>query len=239
MQTENQGVQAGSLPESLLIHQILEGEKDLFEILVRRYNQVLYCVLKGFLEQEADILDVMQDTYLKAFEKLHQYRSEAAFSTWLLRIGIHEALHHLKHRKRKCFTQMSVSGAGNDFPLKLALAGEADAEKRISGREATALLEQAIDSLPGKYRSIYILKEMQYLTDREIATCLRISHGNVKVRLHRARELMKSALLQLVGTEATVYEFGGSRCDSLTRAVMNCMLQEPPAWLLRAARQIN
>src|SRR5690606_37096556 len=88
------------LEDEVVVRRVLSGEKELFEILLRRYNQTLYRVIRGYLRDESDVEDAMQDTYLKAFDKLEQFQGKAAFSTWLIRIGINEALLRLRKLKR-------------------------------------------------------------------------------------------------------------------------------------------
>ncbi|MGH2643781.1 MAG: sigma-70 family RNA polymerase sigma factor, partial [Chitinophagaceae bacterium] len=80
---------------------VIQGEKELFEILLRRYNQLLYRVIRGYLSDEKEVEDIMQDTYLHAYEKLQQFRGDASFSTWLIRIGINEALGRIRKLKKQ------------------------------------------------------------------------------------------------------------------------------------------
>ncbi|WP_370089387.1 sigma factor [Ekhidna sp.] len=88
------------LSEIEVVKKVLAGEKGLYEILLRRNNQKLFRVLKGYLADQDDIADTMQETYLTAYEKLYQYRQDSAFSTWLIRIGINKALNKIKKNKR-------------------------------------------------------------------------------------------------------------------------------------------
>ena len=84
------------LTDSEVIRKILSGEKELYEILLRRNNQTLYRVVRSYLNEQVEIEDIMQNTYIKAYEKLHQFQHNSKFSTWLIRIGINEALARLK-----------------------------------------------------------------------------------------------------------------------------------------------
>lgn len=86
------------LGDGEIVRRILAGEKVFYEILVRRNNQTLYRVIRSYLRDEAEIEDAMQNAYLKAFSKLHQFRLESSFSTWLVRIGINEALARLQEK---------------------------------------------------------------------------------------------------------------------------------------------
>src|SRR5688572_3892418 len=103
-----------SLTDDLIISRILLGRREYYEILVRRYNSLFYKTARGILSKEEDIEDVMQEAYIRGFEKLHQFRKEARFSTWLGRILINCALQHLNQLKKK--NQVSIEVLGNaDF----------------------------------------------------------------------------------------------------------------------------
>ena len=90
-----------NLTDDLIISRILLGRREYYEILVRRYNSLFYKTARGILSKEEDIEDVMQEAYIRGFEKLHQFRKEARFSTWLGRILINCALQHLKSTEEK------------------------------------------------------------------------------------------------------------------------------------------
>lgn len=207
--------------EDILIKRILAGEKELFEILLRRYNQMLYRVIRGYLNNDDDIMDAMQETYLKSFEKLSQYNGGAAFSTWLIRIGINEALGFLRKEKRIQSHFVSNSDNTNTLILQFADPNNMNPERKTMEHESRYLVEQAIDQLPEKYKLIYILKEVEGLDHNAIAECLDLSVSNVKVRLHRAKEMLKNTLLQFSSNNNKVFEFGNKRCDKIVEYVMS------------------
>jgi len=92
-------------------------------------------------------------------------------------------------------------------------------EKAIIRRESQQILEQAIDSLPEKYRVVYVLKEMEGLSNAQLTESLGLTDSNIKVRLHRAKTLLKESLYKL-STPAEVFEFGNSRCDAIVAYIM-------------------
>jgi RNA polymerase sigma-70 factor (ECF subfamily) len=210
------------LEDEVVVRRVLSGEKELFEILLRRYNQTLYRVIRGYLRDEADVEDAMQDTYLKAFDKLEQFQGKAAFSTWLIRIGINEALLRLRklRRVRSLVSQEADVEAGK--MIQLPDPREMNPEKQAIQVETRQLLEKAIDHLPEKLRVIYILKEVEGLKNEEIARCLDISEPNVKVRLHRARTMLKETLYR-ISASTEIFEFGNSRCDGIVARVMHAI----------------
>ncbi|MEJ1240609.1 RNA polymerase sigma factor [Chryseolinea sp. T2] len=208
---------AVQLDDFTIIKRVLSGERELFEVLLRRYNQTLFRVIRSYLRDEDEIRDAMQNAYLKAFERLYQFRGNAAFSTWLVRIGINEALQRLKaiQRDRHAIMFDASDEIVNRIPDK-----QMNAEKAIIDREAKQILEQAIDRLPEKYRVVYMLKEVERLSNEQVAECLGLSDSNVKVRMHRAKILLKESLYKL-STTAEVFEFGKGRCDEMVRLVLD------------------
>jgi RNA polymerase sigma factor (sigma-70 family) len=212
------GIPTNQLGDADVVTRVLAGEKELFEILMRRHNQTLYRVIRGYLRDDDEIRDAMQNTYLKAFDKLYQFQGNAAFSTWLIRIGINEALLRLKDIKKGKVIYMAADDIGaerlNRIPDKTV-----NAEKVIIRQEVQQLMEHAIDNLPEKYRVIYMMKEVEGLSNLQIAECLDLTEANVKVRLFRARTILKNILLGLSeGTD--IFEFGNARCDALVKHVM-------------------
>lgn len=205
-----------------VVKRVLNGEKELFEILMRRHNQTLYRTLRSYLgEQETE--DAMQEVWLKAWGKLNQFQYNSTFSTWLIRIGINEAL--MRIRKKKKQQIYSISEYTNRENLnELTDNNRSNPEKNAIRREAKQLLEQAIDQLPKKYRLVYMLREVDELNTTETANCLRITESNVKVRLHRARSLLKEKLYDLTDG-AEVFQFGDKRCDNVVNGVMEEILK--------------
>jgi RNA polymerase sigma-70 factor (ECF subfamily) len=206
------------IDDTQVIRRVLSGEKECFEVLMRRHNQKLYRVIRSYLRDQDDIEDAMQDTYLKAFDKLDQFKGDAAFSTWLIRIGINEALLRLKRNKSRSLHASPVD-LDDTTVIQMPDSDRTNPENMAIGNETRKLIECAIDELPEMYRVIYVLKEVEGLDNAAISECLGISDSNVKVRLHRTRALMKEALLRL-SADTRIFEFGNHRCDALVSAVM-------------------
>jgi len=208
-----------SLPDTLIVQRILSGEKELFEILLRRYNQRLFRAVRSYLKDSDDIEDAMQETYLHAYEKLYQFKGSAAFSTWLVRIGINEALLRVRKLKKSQALYKEGEGSALENNIQLPDSKQMNPEKQAINSEIRLLIEQAIDQLPEKYRAVYVLKEVEGMENSEIALCLGLSDSNIKVRLHRAKNLLKEALYKR-SADTSIFEFGNSRCDRLVAYVM-------------------
>ncbi|WP_034044051.1 RNA polymerase sigma factor [Wocania ichthyoenteri] len=198
-----------------VIKKVLSGEKGLYEILMRRNNQKLYRVIRSYIKDENAIKDIMQNTYIKAYEKLYQFNNKSEFSTWLIRIGINEALHELKAKQRKLFI-LPNTNSNKSF---VEASKNMNPEQNIIQKEAKWILEKVIDELPEKYKVVYILSEVENMKIKDISICLNISTNNVKVRTHRAKQMLKNNLYEL-SQKPNVFEFGFEKCDNLVNNVI-------------------
>ena len=205
------------LSDAEVIDRVAHGEKGLYEILMRRYNQTLFRAVRSYLHEDVDVEDAMQETYIKAYTKLDQFKGKAAFSTWLVRIGINEALQQL--RKARTMHVHSDPDVRLEQLNQLPDTGQMNPEQRTIQGENRKVLEQAIDKLPEGYRAVYMLREVEGMNVAEVAECLELSEANVKVRLHRAKAMLKEAIWGL-HAEAPAFEFGNTHCDRLVAAVM-------------------
>ena len=205
-----------NLTDEAIISRVLLGETEDYEILVRRYNNLLYKTARGILSAENDIEDVMQEAYIRGYEKLGQFRQEAKFSTWLTRILINCALQHL--HKLKGREHLSL-----DVLVREGMDGEEDHQittpkADVSDNLAKAL-EGAISHLPPKYRVVFILREVQHLPVADAADIIGITQENVKIRLHRAKAMLKT-MLQARLDVMEIFEFHASRCARVAENVM-------------------
>lgn len=218
-----QEVQYQDLPDAMIIQEVLKGRKALFDKLMQRYNQRLFRVIRSYVKKEDEVTDIMQETYLKAYANLAQFREHAAFSTWLIRIGINEAFIYLrKARRRRLFfrERKNEPETENIFSTIDVMTPE----RKTIQHENRRLIESAIDRLAEKYRIVYMLREIEGLSNLETAEALNLSESNVKVRLHRAKQALQKNLLSQ-SAAVPVFEFGNYKCDRLREAVMHKILQ--------------
>ncbi len=207
-----------SLTDDLIISRILLGKREYYEILVRRYNNLFYKIARGILKEEEDVEDVMQEAYIRGFEKLHQFRQEARFSTWLGRILINCALQHLNRLKHKSYVSIDELDKAEIDNLQQEDTME-DTNTEVA-ENLKKTLASAIDSLPSKYRVVFILREIEDVSVADAAQIMNISEDNVKVRLHRAKNMLKEMLKLEPGT-LDIYPFHASRCSVLADRVMD------------------
>lgn len=203
-----------------IIYRILQGEKALYELLLRRNNQKLYRIVRAYLQDGNEVEDVMQNTYLKAYEKLHQFRQNASFSTWLIRIGINEALARVKEKGKIQSIQQASKISTSSLQLQMQNRRQLSPEEVMIQKETKYLIEKLIDLLDPKHKVVFIMKEIEGLSIREISDCLDLSPSNVKVRLHRAKASLKTKLFEVQLHQEGLFEFGYSKCDRLVESVM-------------------
>lgn len=205
------------LSDDEAVEYVLQGQKEYFEILLRRYNQRLFRIIRSYVLSEDDVRDVMQEAYIKAYVRLRQFDHRASFATWLVRIAINEALQHLRKNKKSIHYYENAATA--DFILNLPDTNQMNPEKQTISTQNRAFVENAVDQLPEKYKVVFVLHQSEELTNFEIAQYLEISEGNVKVRLHRAKKLLKESFLKITG-DTSIFEFGNEKCDAVVDHVL-------------------
>jgi len=202
-----------------VIDQVLAGNTALYEIIMRRYNQRLYRVALSILRDAAEAEDVIQDAYVRAYQHLDQFAGHAAFSTWLTRIAVNQALYRLKLRKRD--QQIAEFDVDEEQSMKVT-EPSLDPEQRASVAELGQLLEEAVLELPGQYRSVIMLRDIEELSTAETAAALELTEENVKTRLHRGRAMMRDLLYTRVGAQGkAAFPFMGLRCDQVVTGVLS------------------
>lgn len=200
-----------------IVERVKSGDTALYEILMRRYNQRLYRVVRSILRDDGETEDVMQDAYIRAYQHLHQFRGTAPFSTWLTRIAMNEALRRLRLRKRVVSIDDSEwEGDGSMNPIEAS----PDPEQSVSLSELGDLLEEAVLDLPESLRTVVMLRDVEELSTAETAAILDITEDNVKVRLHRGHVLARKWLFKRVATGTrNAFPFMGARCDRVVNGV--------------------
>src|SRR5215471_17867384 len=206
------------LGDEEVVARVLAGETGLFEIIMRRHNQRIYRVARSILHKDDEAEDVMQDTYVRAYEHLDQFEGRAKFSTWLTRIAVNEALARRQRATR--YQELEPGSQREGDPMDRVASLTLNPEQQVADTEIRVLLEQAIEELPDKYRTILVLRDVEEMSTSDAAEVLEISEENVKVRLHRARALLRKGLFARTGTQCKeVFNFHASRCDRVVQTV--------------------
>lgn len=212
-----------ALTDTEIVRRIRAGEGALFEILMRRHNQRVYRAVRAVVKEEADVEDVMQQAYINAFTHLHQFEDRSQFSTWLIRIALHEAF----GRRRKLQRSESLTRIGSDVDgnrgefMDTLTSPQADPERQAYAQELHRVLEAAVDTLPENYRTVFMLRDIEGLSTSETGEGLGLGEEAVKTRLHRARAMIRRAVTAQIGEVATgAFQFHAPRCDRVVSAVL-------------------
>ncbi len=188
-----------SVSDEVLVKKSQKGDYPAFEELVRRFEKKIYNLAYRIMGNKEDASDVLQETFLQTFKKLASFKGKAKFSTWLYRIAVNICL--MKKRKGKRMETVSL-----DVPILTRKEDEIKRELRddwsesplatLENEEVRRNLSEAIDSLPEEYRTVFLLRGLNGLSNEEMAEVLNISLPAVKSRLHRARLFLRDKLSQ-------------------------------------------
>jgi RNA polymerase sigma factor (sigma-70 family) len=213
--TENE---APTLTDEEVVDRVLKGEKELYETIMRRYNQRLFRVSRSIVKDDDEAEDVMQEGYIRAYEHLGGFEKRSKFSTWITRIVINESLARI--RKKSRVTYIDPQPAGDDYSVYHSTpSGMQDPEQRTINKELKVLLEKAVDGLPEKYRSVYMMREIEKISVIETGECLGLTESNVKVRLNRAKEMLRETLSAMYN-DGELFPFNLVRCDRIVANVL-------------------
>ena len=198
------------LSDEEIVNKILCGETALFEVLMRKYNERLYRISLSIVNDGDAAEDIMQTAYINAYRQLRNFEGRSSFGTWLTRILINESLLYKKREQR---TQQLV--------METTFTDEHD-ETPLSGllnKELKDILEKAVARLPEKYRVVFVMREVQGMSTDETMEALDLGESNVKMRLIRAKEMLRESL-QNLWNPRDIYEFNLVRCDRIVDNVM-------------------
>lgn len=190
--------------------------------LVRRLNPRLFRVARGIVESDAEAEEVVQEAYLAAFDKIDQFRGEAAFSTWITRIAINAArMHQRRTRPVESYDTVTENTADPTNILSFPGVGSERPETALGRAQMRALMERAVAALPSDLRLPFLLHEVEGVPVRQIAADLSLNPITVKTRLFRARRRLRDALeAELRGGFETVFPFDGARCAGMADRVV-------------------
>lgn len=198
------------LSDKEIVIEILNGRTYLYETLIRKFNSRLYRISMSIVNDDKEAEDIMQISYLNAYRQLANFKHESSFSTWLTRILINESLLHKKRRQR--LEKRRMESPYNDYRSETPL-------DYLMNKELKDILEKAVFTLPEKYRIVFIMREVQGMSTRETMEALDIGESNVKVRLARAKEMLRTELKSYWRPEQLL-EFNLVRCDVIVNYVM-------------------
>jgi RNA polymerase sigma-70 factor, ECF subfamily len=211
-----------ALPDdSELLQFAREGDATAFETLIRRHDRFLYRVARSILLDDFEAEDVVQETFLKAFKGLVNFRGEASLSTWLTRIALNEALGRKRRRRNTVSLEAIQHRTNAEIEPSPIMAPVHDPELSAAQNQIRKLLERAIDRLPDSLRTVFVMRDVEELSTAETAQRLGLGVPTVKTRLHRARRMLREVLGdQIAATLNDVFPFERERCDLLVERVL-------------------
>ena len=210
-------VLSGVATDPEIIAKITAGEKDYFEILIRRYNGVVYKIGRSYGLPHDDVQDLMQETHISAFLNLSKFEERSTYKTWLIRIMLNKCYHFMQKKSQQAKTVFSEASSTTAVftPETLPFS---DTRQEILNRELGLVLENCIEKLPTDYRTVFVLRELEGLSVLETAEAVNITEANVKVRLNRAKTMLRKQLESWY-PQAQVYEFNLIYCDNVVENV--------------------
>ena len=204
-------VAVAELEDSDVIARVVAGDQAAFQVLVKRHNQRMFRAARAITHADVDAEDVLQQAWLCVYKNLSQFRGDASFATWATRIAVNEAIALTRKRPMVAEVVDTASPLSPDADLARAQIG--------------ALLEACLENIPQGHREVMVLRDVLELDTAETAACLGLSEEAVRVRLHRARAAVASAITEQLADHAReIYKFDGERCDRITAYVMRNVL---------------
>jgi RNA polymerase sigma-70 factor (ECF subfamily) len=180
-----------------LVERLRAGDESAYEELVRIHTARLLAVARRFLRSSEEARDAVQETFLSAFQSLDRFREEANLATWLSRIAVNHCLMKLRSRRRKpegSIEELLPTFLPDGHQTRDSAPWEVSMASEVERREVFDLVRQAIDRLPPSYRTVLLLRDIEELSTEEAAGMLGVNANTVKVRLHRARQALRTLL---------------------------------------------
>ncbi len=191
--------EATSDSDKILVERVQNGDVAAFDVLVRKYRERLYGIIYNLTSNREDAADLTQDAFIKAFSSINRFQGKSAFFTWLYRIGVNTALSHLKrNRFRRFFSLEHIQEEGSNAQVFETLAAKHKSEKGALLSELQEKLNEAMQKLSPKHRTVVVLFEIEGLSHQEIADIVGCSVGTVRSRLHYAKQQLQADLKHFI-----------------------------------------
>ena len=182
-------------PDVALVERVRGGDVSAYDELVRKYDRQIFRIAQHITQNREDAEDVMQDAFLKAYEKLDQFQGNSKFYTWLVRIAVNESLMRLRKRRTGKMVSIDEDIETDEGSVPRDLADWApDPEQNYGQAELAEILRKTIQGLPPGFRIVFVLRDVEGLSTEETAETLGLSVPAVKSRLLRARLQLRERL---------------------------------------------
>lgn len=183
-----------SLEDDKLVKKAIGGDESAYKQLVNKYERALYFHILKMIKDKEQVEDLVQETFVKAFDNLNTYSTNYAFSTWLYRIATNHTIDYLRKKKLKTLS-IDEPMKTKDGEMEMQLEDEsAGTDRDIIRKQRQKIVQKAIENLPEKYRKVIEMRHMEEKSYKEIAKVLDLPLGTVKAHIFRARELLYKSL---------------------------------------------
>lgn len=181
--------------DAVYVKRVQEGDVAAFDFLVNKYRERLFSIIYNLTSNREDAADLVQDSFIKAFSSMGRFQGKSSFFTWLYRIGVNTALSHLKrHRFRRFFSLENINDEASSSEIVEALSVKTKTEKGAILNELQERLNEALQKLSPKHRTVVVLFEIEGLSHQEISAIMGCSVGTVRSRLHYAKQQLQAYL---------------------------------------------
>ncbi|HEX9614918.1 MAG TPA: sigma-70 family RNA polymerase sigma factor [Bacteroidota bacterium] len=188
-QTERRRLESKN-EDTSLIQQALTGDQSAFTRLRQKYHEAIYNLIYRMIREKDEVADLTQEAFIKAFASLSTFNDEYAFSTWLYKIATNNCIDHIRRKKLQTFSiDKPIESKESDFSFELP-DSTYEPDQDMIARQRKKLLDDAINSLPAKYRQVILMRHQEELEYQEIAKILKLPLGTVKAHIFRAREML-------------------------------------------------
>ena len=192
------GLMADNITDKEIIERVKNGDKKAYDLLVLKYQQRVINLISRFVKNYADALDVSQETFIKAYKALPNFRGESAFYTWLYRIAVNTAKNHLTVQSRKITKSDYDIAEIEQIEGNMTLTEQTTPENLLIKDELQETILNTIENLPEDLKSAIMLREIEGLSYEEIATVMECPVGTVRSRIFRARETIDNKIKPLL-----------------------------------------
>ena len=183
------------MSEAEIIKRLQEGDENAFRQLVEKYQQLVVNTCFGLVHNTEDAEDIAQDVFIEVFRSVHKFRADSKISTWLYRIAVNRSLNFIRDNKRRKWFRSVDEPNAPDSKDAYKISGETDSpDSDLENSQRTALLHEAIDSLPNNQRVAFTLNKYEDLSYKEISEVMQVSLSSVESLIHRAKKNLQKKL---------------------------------------------
>lgn len=212
--------QADTISEIELINRIIKGENELFEILIRRNNPYLYKLGMSYGYRHEDVEDLMQEAFIAAYLNLEKFEARSSFKTWITRIMLNQCY---QKAQKLSFKFEKANDVLNEKTTPMFESNQSmDTYRSVLNNELSNVIVGALISIPLEYRMVFSLRELNGMSTAETAEALDISETNVKVRLNRAKQMLREKVEKMY-TPEDIFEFNLIYCNKIVSGVMKAI----------------